>query len=390
MSPPARETKKPTKPYPDYPLFPHDNGQWAKKIRGKLRFFGTWKDPQAAVDLYDLQREALYAGRTPPTPGESALRVVDICNAFLLAKQSLWHSGDLSRRTLDDYSKTCEGLTKAFGTDRTIGSLLPADFDAHRESLSKRLGPVALGNEIVRVRSVFHYAYEAGLLEVPIRFGPHFKRPSAKAIRLAKDEAGQRLFTSEELQAVLAVAKQPMHTIILLGLNCGLGNADIGRLETRHLDLTGRWLNFPRPKTGIARRARLWPETVTGLRKILAARRQPLNEADAGLVFLTKYGRSWHKTTRDSPITKELTKLLTEAKLVRPGLNFYALRHTFQTIGEECGDQSAVRAVMGHAPHLRDMSAVYREKISDERLMRLANFVRSWAFRKSKKSKKVS
>lgn len=56
--------KKPgtTKPDPDFPLFLHQTCQRAKKVRGKLHYFGT--DPDAALTKYLDQRDDLQAGRT--------------------------------------------------------------------------------------------------------------------------------------------------------------------------------------------------------------------------------------------------------------------------------------------------------------------------------------
>jgi hypothetical protein len=44
-----------------------------------------------------------------------------------------------------------------------------------------------------------------------------------------------------------------LKAMILLGINCGYGNADCGTLPLSALDLKNGWINYHRPKTGIVR-----------------------------------------------------------------------------------------------------------------------------------------
>jgi integrase len=225
---------------------------------------------------------------------------------------------------------------------------------------------------------VFRHAYEAGLIEAPVRYGPGFKRPSRKVLRLARAAKGPRLFGPAEIRAMLAAARPALKAMILLGINCGFGNADCGRLPRAALDLEGGWVSFPRPKTGIARRCPLWRETVEALKAALARRPVPKDPAHEGLVFVTIHGHCWAKSGPGCPVTGATIELLRRLRLYRPGLNFYALRHTLETVGGESKDQVAVDPIMGHVRE--DMASVYSEKISDERLRAVTDHVRSWLF----------
>ncbi len=389
---------KPDKPYKDFPLYAHSNGQWAKKVRGVTRLFGPWADWQAALDKWLAQKDDLLAGREPRVTGEG-LTVVSLVNQFLESKELMKDAGELTERSFEDYDVTCGQIIDVFGRNRLVTDLRPDDFERLRTELAKGrgkkrrgCGPVTLSNDIGRVRVVFNYAYKQGLIDRPIVYGDGFKKPSRRTLRRERHKKGPKMFKAKEIRAMLRIASRQLKAMILLGINCGLGNNDCALLPLSALDLEKAWLDYPRPKTEVKRHACLWPETVKALREALEHRREPKDKAHADKVFITRALEPWlskGKAKRDNPVSKETAKLLKELKIHRPGLGFYSLRHTFKTIGEECGDPIATEYVMGHAEDPDDMGEVYRERMTKKRLFKVANHVRKWLFNR-KPSRKAS
>ncbi len=330
---------------------------------------------------YLIQRDDLQAGRTPRSSSDG-LTVRELVNRFLTAKQHLVETQELMPRTFRDDHTTCELIIDHFGKSRVLTDVLTEDFEKLRVKFAKARGLVALGNLVRMTRIVFKYAFDADLIERPLKFGPGFKLPSRKALRVAKNLRPRRMFEAVELQQIVNAADQPLKAMIWLGIICGFGQTDIARLPRAALNLESGWLNFPRPKTAVERRCPLWQETITALKSL--KRPDAKEECDAGLVFLTKYGAPFVRINDNGTVIDavglEFGKLLRELKLKRMGVNFYALRHTFETISGDTRDQVAVDFIMGHAPDSDDMAAVYRERINDERLVAVTQFVHDWLF----------
>jgi integrase len=245
--------------------------------------------------------------------------------------------------------------------------------------MSDRWGPVRLGNEIGRVRSVFKYGYAAGLIENEVRYGDQFKKPSASVLRRERAKRGEKMLEAAELRTLIDSASVPLKAFVLLGINAGFGNHDVACLPKSALDLDGGWVNYPRPKTGIPRRVPLWPETIASLRDALAAQPEPQQECDEDLVFLDKQGRAWlDKKGIAHPITGAVIRLMDAANVRREKLGFYTLRHVFRTIADGSRDQPAINHIMGHADG--SMAAVYRERIEDSRLRAVTEHVRKWLY----------
>ena len=192
------------------------------------------------------------------------------------------------------------------------------------------------------------------------------------------------MFEAAELRSLLDSAEQPLKAMILLAINCGFGQSDLANLPQAALDLDGGWVDYPRPKTAIERRCPLWSQTVAAVREAIATRPAAKDAADAGLVFITKYGSRWVRIGPKAPIDAvglQFGKLVNELKLQRAGRGFYAMRHTFATVAGEVRDQVAVNHVMGHSGGREDdVPGRYRERISDERLVAVVEHVRLWLF----------
>jgi integrase len=374
------------KPHPDYPLFHHASGRWAKKVRGSMKYFGKVADDpegETALQLWLDTKDDLIAGRTP-RPKSDELRVWELLDRFIVSKRSSVDSGELTQRAFGDYFATCERIIAAFGRNRAVADLGPDDFRTFRTSMAKGRSPVTLANEIQRVRVVFNYG--AKNLNALVSFGSEFNRPPKKVLRKNKREKGKRMIEAYELPKVIEAASIPLKAMILLGANAGLGNTDCARLTFSAVDLKTGWVDYARPKTEVQRRFPLWPETIAAIKAAIAERPKHKSLDLAETVFITKRGAAWGSVTfreaepetgkkarivSDDPISKEFTKVLTKLGMKRPGLSFYALRHGFETMAGSMGDQQAVDAIMGHDNW--STASTYREESDDPRIRKRNN-----------------
>jgi integrase len=420
--------EKPVRPE-GYPLFAHDNGRWAKKIRGRMVYFGAWAETrngrlvrvkdmdasiQAAKDEYERQAERLKEGlpklAADDSPGlaDEPTTIKTLCNRFYRSKEAKLECGDLSERSFRDYTRTMKTLMDYFGKFRRVDSLTPNDFRLLRVSLSKRLGPTAIHNEINRTRSILKFGVEHRLIAAPF-YGQEFSGPPQKKKQGARNAGEKLIFNRGEVLAILRAldglpvevegkpkpvtlpADPAMKAMVLLALQAGLGNTDLSSLPESAIDLDSGWLDYPRSKTAIPRRVPLWGETTAAIRAAIAVRPIPAEPRYRGLVFLTSGGFPWCRVQEKQKrqkndegrifvsidsLSPKFGKIMNRLGINRNGRNMYCFRRLTETIGGKCRDQIATNAVMGHKDNT--MAGVYRWEIDDDRLQAVTDTIRDW------------
>lgn len=390
---------RPRKPYPDYPLTAHPNGQWSKKVNRAVYYFGSWKDDadgSKALLAWVGRRDAIRAGldKLNIKPQASGSLLGRLRDEFIEAKRLEVQAGDLSPRTLEDYQAVLNWFVQAVGATAPVTSLGPQHFAAYHQSLIKRkVGRHARKRYIAYIKAMFRWGAGDGTGRYPLPiFGNGFKAPdcSHEAIRQSKERAGipdysQRIVSGEDIDCLLArastnmrgIASLNMQAVILLGINCGMGPADIARLKWPHVDLVAGTLNMVRGKTGVIRIGYLWRKT----RSVLQAIKSHQGAENDGLILRSQRGNPLYeeiqhadgRVTSTKIISQYFRRLTVRVKLI--WITHYRLRHSFATLGKKARDQEALNIMMGHKD--ATIGATYTQgwTIEPERIRNVAQIV---------------
>lgn len=324
-----------------FPLTLHKTGQYCKKIKGKIYYFG--KDKKLALERYQEHASMLYNNRNRITHKNFDMTLKGLSDLYLQHQLSRVQSGELTAAHYTDQSKCLRQFINSLGQYVKIKDILTLDLQKYRRQIKKRYSSQRMNLNISVMKAMFHWAKKNDILTVI---------PNIDAVSRCKIDHQQRMiFTSEQIQRLLENANVQMQAMIWLGLNCGFGCKDCAQLLWDNLDLEKNRVYLPRGKTGVLRDLPLWPETIDALNKV--PRR-------GNLVFYTKHGKPMisvrctgignaRKYTSTNMVTTQFSRLIKRAGLEVPkGTGFYGFRRTAATLAARSGDPFAVQRLLGH------------------------------------------
>jgi hypothetical protein len=344
-------------------LTPNPNGQWSKKHRGRVYYFGVWADPDAALKRWEREWPAIRAGAVAEVRNPDVLVTLkDVTDALLDAKLVLVERGDLARVTYRKYSLYVRRVLEVLGHARAISAIGPRDFEKlHADSA--KLGVYGRSDYIVFVRHLFVWGHKARGCPVP-NFGPGFAGVPARDKREHRNTLGDTSIDAAQFWALVDASDNPQMTAALwLGLNGGYGNTDVGTIEASMIH--GDMIDCVRHKTRVKRRVPLWPETVAALR---ALPRRP----DNPLLFQTATGLPWVRPGTDA-IGKTFPALAASAGVA---CSFRDLRRTFATVARQANNVDASKIIMGQV--IEGVHDLYVQRFPVEQLRAVSAHVYGW------------
>jgi integrase len=343
-----------------FPLTLHKTGQFCKKIRGKLYYFGV--DKQQALQRYLQQATYLHAGKAPNLKSAAdKLSIKTLCNLYLDHQESRATIGEIKLRHISDQISLLKSFVRFVDPNRLVADITTLDLQNYRAKLIKTgKAPTTINNRIAAVKAMYNWAMDNEVVG---------SIPNLKAIKKITPPNQERpTFAAVEVHRLLQHSSPQMKAMIWLGLNCGFGCTDCAELRWKNLDFENNRVSFPRGKTGISRNLPLWHETVQALKAI---------PKFGDLVFYTWRGNPWVRAVKGigrdgnerykktNTVSKEFSKLIRKAGIkTEKGVGFYTLRRTAATLAANSGDPFAVQKLLGHTDV--KMASTYVQNISEQ------------------------
>ncbi|MBN4060287.1 hypothetical protein JYT11_00390 [Planctomycetaceae bacterium AH-315-I19] len=379
----GKKLQKPVWPYPffverrresDPGMTAHVGcGQWVKRHRGVMYYFGTIDDPESALADYQHRWPGIKAGRPEPSRLRGgAPSVEDVLNRFIHAKRQ----AGISAFTVEKIVRYCCLIGPILGLNRDAESLGPDDFARLRYSWSA-YAPTTITDIHNYTKSAFRWAAARRVIESEPDYGPDFTKPSRKDCAAWRDDRRLErppLIKPETFEALLEHATPWMRAVLLMSMNCGFGPSDLAIITPSHIRLSDGWLDASRSKTRVARVAELWPETIAAIHPImkLAGKNQP--------IFTSRGGKPIAgDDPKRQPLKNRFDRLRVKAGCERHV--FIDIRRTFSTVASHVAEPNTVKLIMGHTLN-RDITMTYVQRYPPHKIRDACRFVRSVMLKK--------
>ena len=328
-----------------FPLTLHTTGQYCKKVKGKIYYFGS--DKKQALEKYLDQATYLHGCQNNlQKPISDNMTLKQLCDIYLKYQYSKLQANDLTASHHNEQIGSLNKLMAFLGQNIDINNISTLDLQNYKRRIqNSHVSVCRLNLHISIMKALFHWARKNDVLE---------NIPNIDAVSRDKIVHNEKfIFDHEQINKLLSAADVKMRAMIWFGLNCGFGCTDCSGLKWTDLDLVNARVRLPRRKTGILRDLPLWLETVESLEKIPKVGK---------LVFYTSRGNPYIQTllkndgngsvkyTTQNTITTKFSRLIKKLRLEVPkGTGFYTLRRTAATIAARSGDPFAVQRLLGHA-----------------------------------------
>jgi len=258
------------------------------------------------------------------------------------------------------YAQVVQAFLSQLGSkrDANLSAVVPRDIEKFRDGELKQGKSPSTANAAVKIlRAPFNLARRQGLI---------LTNP-AEAVELLPNESAERkVFTAEQLSALLDAADTEWKGMILLGATCGLRIGDASRITWENVDLEKKVIRYLPQKTAKGTRRKpvetvILPDLEDYLLAWLGA-----PDSAAAPLFPTLFGK---KVSGAHGLSKCFQLVMKKAgvfagvdqrKLSGKGrrfsdLSFHSLRHTFISIMANAGVAKEIRMKLaGHSSNVHE------------------------------------